>query len=269
MKIWYVRDGQKMGPLEVTEARGLVRDEVITKKTKVWHQGMDQWVPAKEMEALRVAFESLKAGEAVQGEIGIGGVEELQKRPFLPGRRMAARWFDVLLYQMVLVLIFRATGTKIAMANPEELEFWRVLIQYIPLPLMIIEGAFLNGLGATPGKLLLGLQVSRGDGSRLGVVEGALRSLRVYALGFGMYLHPLLIVVCHLVNFFVYKKKGATVWDWRIGYRVEGDQIGPGRWLLVFGAFLAVMMTTTFVTWPELKPMVEEMQREALERAGK
>ena len=267
MRIWYVRDGEKTGPVEVTEAWALVRRGEISKKTKVWHEGLSVWQPAEQVVAMRGAFED--GAEAPASSEDEEKAEIVAEPPaFLPGRRLAARWLDLMLYQLVLVALFRITGTKIVPTSPEEVSFGRLMIQFVPLPLMIIEGAFLNGLAATPGKLLLGLRLRRSDGAHLRIGEGVMRSFRVFLLGFGAYLHPILILVGHGVNFFLYRKKGATLWDVRQGYRMEKSNSSLVVWLWFAAALVAVMAATTWLSWPELQPILEEAQRQAQEAAS-
>jgi len=52
----YIKDNQSAGPVDVSEVEALIRNNQITRSTKVWREGMSDWKPAIETE-LQSAFQ--------------------------------------------------------------------------------------------------------------------------------------------------------------------------------------------------------------------
>ncbi len=51
---WYVGQYGELGPLTLSQMRGLSEDRVIDSQTYVWREGMGDWVPASSMAELRI-----------------------------------------------------------------------------------------------------------------------------------------------------------------------------------------------------------------------
>jgi uncharacterized RDD family membrane protein YckC len=67
-----------------------------------------------------------------------------------------------------------------------------------PLAAILLAGLAEGGLGATPGKRLLGLKVVRPDGRRLGVGRATLRNLVIYGGAALVLIIPLAVAVAHV-----------------------------------------------------------------------
>lgn len=52
----YELDGAGQRPVFLSELQGLVRQGVVTKETRVWHDGMDDWTRASEIDELASSF---------------------------------------------------------------------------------------------------------------------------------------------------------------------------------------------------------------------
>jgi hypothetical protein len=105
---------------------------------------------------------------------------------------------------------------------------------------IMVESAMIHVWGATPGKWLLGLRVSRADGEALPVGLSLLRSIRVYLMGMGMS-HPILLPLCHGFSWWFVRKHGSALWDGASGIRVSIRSISPWRWLAFsFAAFMVM-----------------------------
>jgi len=180
--------------------------------------------------------------------------------PFLMWRRVGARWFDFLLYQLLLLIVFRMGGMPF-LPNPEVPQSGMAIIGLL-LPVIIMEGALLSSLGYTPGKWLMALKVTDREGKILTTGQATMRSLRVWVLGMGMR-NGLLIIFGHLFNLWVVKKRGVPLWDVSSGFRVPGRTLSTQRmvtfWILA-GALFSIFW---ILLWPELQPFVEaEMARQ-------
>ncbi|YCM44793.1 RDD family protein [Verrucomicrobiaceae bacterium 227] len=251
MKFWIHRDGKKHGPIEDYELRAMIRDGEVKDETLVWFEDADGWTKASEV--------ALLSGEFL--------VEEIEPpplpppvTPFLMWRRLGARWFDFLLYQLLLLIVFRAGGMAF-LSNPDVPQSGMAIIGLL-LPVIIMEGALLGSIGYTPGKWLMGLKVTNSEGGLLSTGQATMRSLRVWVLGMGMR-NGLLIIFGHLFNLWVVKKRGVPLWDVASGFRVPGRDLSTQRiltfWILA-GALFSIFW---ILLWPELQPFVEaEMARQ-------
>lgn len=262
MQYWYEKKGEKIGPLEEFEFRDLIRENEITPDTLVWHKELEGWQEAGKVPSLRREFLDEDTEPACRVTTDESSERERPevRAPFLAIRRFGARWFDLILYQVLLVLIFRLAGQPMVPTNPEDATIWRLLLQIFPLA--IIEGAFLNGKGASPGKMLLGLKVTTPEGRFLSVGAGLIRSLRVYILGMGMMI-PWLTFFGHLIAFWMGSKRGFTLWDWTRRYQVQGSKIGLGRLVVFLFLLLGLMGLLSAIAWPEVRPLVEQAVKEA------
>ncbi len=52
----YSRDGESKGPVSFSKLVELAQQAVVTRDSLVWHEGLDDWIPASEIEGLLVAF---------------------------------------------------------------------------------------------------------------------------------------------------------------------------------------------------------------------
>ena len=52
-----VEDGESSGPFEDYEIRELIRSGKVTAESKIWHEGADGWIEAREVRVLEHEFE--------------------------------------------------------------------------------------------------------------------------------------------------------------------------------------------------------------------
>ena len=206
MQWYYAIDGQRLGPIPHAELERLIRAGTITGEALVWRQGMDQWKTLADVQTRDPALFApvpppLPPAEAI--ETGAGEPETLVPRtpgvpveetPAVPEgliyagfwRRVGAHLVDLGLWWFIWQVLVGVVGTKYfpeAMAiaqkgpgyqaKPDEL---MVLVRFlgavfaIGLVWAVIYAAFfLLRFSATPGTLLLGIQVVRADGTPLGL----------------------------------------------------------------------------------------------------
>jgi uncharacterized RDD family membrane protein YckC len=255
MQFWLIEDGEKSGPFEDYEIREMIRIGKVSASRKIWHEGADGWIPAGEVSVLQSEFEKTQVEPPpVPDELKV-------KPPFLFWRRFGARWFDYLLYQLILLAVFRIGGLSILPDQDEVPSIGNVFLSM--LPLVIMEGALIGSLGYTPGKWLMSLRVTDADGKLLSTGASIMRALRVWVLGMGMS-HPILLPIAHLIALWMGFKKGAPLWDLPVGHRVEGKAVVPKRVVSFFVLLVGIFAVTTVLIWPEMKPHFEETYREAL-----
>lgn len=103
-------------------------------------------------------------------------------RLYEPWRRYFARLFDYAIYSFLLyfVLVFFAT---IPTSNNTVLDFVRSIL--IAALALLLEPFLLHWFGTTPGKWILGLRVTRWDGTKLSYSEALNRTANMLHLGVG------------------------------------------------------------------------------------
>lgn len=259
MKFWTIEDGEKCGPFEDYEIREQISSGAITAESRIWYEGAAGWEKAGEITLLK--------GEFIEKEVTPPPLPQvvIQRPPFLPWRRMGARWFDLLLFQLIFIIILRFSGHPMIQVPDAENAGWMLIASLVPL--IIMEGALLGWIGTTPGKWLLGLRVTDAEDKLLRTTTATVRAMRAWVLGMGMRLFPLELLG-HAFNFWLGKKRGAPLWDLTTGHAVRGREISTGRCGLFWAAMTLVFGAIVLVAWPELQPILEAewQKQEALRK---
>jgi uncharacterized RDD family membrane protein YckC len=116
-------------------------------------------------------------------------------------RRLAAYVIDALLLFLPSLLIVAAWQYEMlprGPVSPAELRLWR---QVVGITVAIVYSTgFEGGVGATPGKMLMGIKVLDADGNPLGFVRAAARN--VFKL-----LSAILLMIGYLMVFWTAKKQ--------------------------------------------------------------
>jgi uncharacterized RDD family membrane protein YckC len=196
MSSWYfVKDGQRNGPMGREELDARIADGTVHGDTLVWRVGMSSWVRACPVVELGVpppllppplppyeppappAWTAVQAAEAARRT-----VPALDYAGFWP--RLAAKFLDGLvlwgpaaLVQAGVVAVWFG-GVAPVLPELKELkdlagamDFLRMQLYCVPFYWLIAASYsmyFISKYEATPGKRLLGLRVVRADGSRVG-----------------------------------------------------------------------------------------------------
>ncbi|MGE9267404.1 MAG: RDD family protein [Verrucomicrobiales bacterium] len=256
MQFWYVKNGEKAGPVEDYEMRSLVRAGEVSAETRVWHEGCDNWLKAEEVELLSGEFVLLAEKEAEANE---PPPVPLSWPEFQPWRRLGARWFDANLYFLLFVsghlLVMGGIPEMFSAENP-----WILILH--ALPMILMEGALVSQWGTTPGKWLLDMRVRRFDQSLLPVGSSLMRAFRVWILGMGMGL-GILMIIGHIAAFVMGKKRGAPLWDLATGYQVPGAPVTKARVALFIALYLLVNSLLAWILWPTLSELSATMEKAA------
>ena len=183
---WLILNGEKAGPFGRDELARRVRDGVMGAGDPVWRAGLDRWVPAGELEDTRGLWEVAEPEAVAEDD---GPVEEPVVVPVQAGvlRRFFARWLDLLFYVSLWWGSLALSGCDLeAWMNGT----WSPVLQFGLW--VVVESLWIHGLGATPGKALLGISVRMADGRRLALLPSLRRA--VLALVASMLLAMLLLV---------------------------------------------------------------------------
>jgi len=214
MNHWYIeKDGAQQGPVSETQVLERLAAGELTKRTLLWRDGMEKWMPAGEIPSFSAAFAattpsaavspySPPTSEAAAIELPIA-TSGPQVRPWI---RYWARTFDT----VVFVIVF---GIVLGFLLPQILEIHDTVFNMIALAAMAFyESACLAIFSTTPGKALFRIRVCRRDGTPPGLGTALLRSLRVFIKGVGLGI-PLVALITQIVGYQTLNRDGITSWD--------------------------------------------------------
>jgi hypothetical protein len=164
--------------------------------------------------------------------------------------RAVARWFDVFLVSLPLILGVKALVAGLTYFIPAEMHSYMTIISqlviiFIVTPCALVLDALIYSLfGNTLSKALLRIELYR-DGRRLDGNGYFRRNVSIwvwaYACGLGCINVILQIVHCIMVS-----SSGATFYDQRLGVEVVCRPLGAGRTLLAVVMFIAIMVGAAF-----------------------
>lgn len=232
MRWYYANNNQRQGPVGEFEFARLVREGVIKSDTLVWRQGMPDWqtyaeaapvLPQQQQQAPTATPAEAEAGVEAEGELQARAAEILAAQQPPPLKyagfwvRAGAKIIDHFIVSLVVAVMAAALGIGQTADMPQTLgEFIRVLQDQEALTRLMSELIAVNRLmflvnllytcvflawkEATPGKMILGLKVVRGDGSRIGI-------LRIVARFFAEALNQTLFCIGYLTVLFDEQKR--------------------------------------------------------------
>ena len=248
MDVWIIRDGEKAGPIHDFEIRRKIETGELPATTPAWHEGLDAWKPLIEIDLFTREFELAAIPTPPENPPGQILPPPLPRKTVY-GRRFWARWFDLYLYSGFWWLAMWAVGQDIeaALLNP-----WVMFFQCVPW--FALEALLIHKFGTTPGKWLLGLQVTNNDGTPLDLAAAIRRSLRVMfsGVGFGW---GLLAVFCQALSLFTAKRLGAPLWDHSGGHQVIASPLSPVRLVALVVLFAGALQLQMIVVSPYLFEM--------------
>ena len=269
MEIWLVEDGKRTGPYQAYEVRERIERGEIDGETKAWHRDQKDWLPLEDMPAFATAFE-----EAVMVEAkGISSPPPLPSPTASWGEiwmRLAARWTDFVIYQIILMGGFLAFGRSpfAAIQSP-----W-FLPAFVTI-LILFEAAALAVWGRTPGKWIAGMRIEAPDGRRPGVLASLGRCARLMVMGMGLWL-PLMPILGHLIAAWYLRKRGVAPWDAPGTTVFKLPQIRAGRVVAIVGTLIVAYLVSSIIAftaamrWPDdLPPPYPEAIKELREELKK
>lgn len=258
MDFWIIEDGEKRGPLPDYTLREMIRDGKVTSETQVWHQGAAAWLAAQEVGILSREFE----GKSEQ-QITPPPLPDLPTPPKaeILWRRLGARWLDFSLAIFFFIALLRVTGFSLDTESDEVISGWLLLAQFVPA--LILEGILIHLYGQTPGKFLMALHVECKDGGRLLLGASVMRSMRVWVLGLGMGVIPLLGILGHGLALWMTRKKGAPLWDLVTRHQVKGSSLTAFKIVMFFLFFICIWIALIWLIWPYIEPEWEKAMKEA------
>ena len=173
-------DGQEYGPATLADLESWVLEGRMLPATLVWSSETERWVEAARLPELAGPFARvLASGRSVAGSVVL--------TPAGAWPRLGAFLADTLVIYLVGSLLWPTVaswwGVEIKPvpegAKLEDImEFARQnnpLLFFLQVCRLCFEVVFIGGFGATPGKLIAGIQVVSPTGGRVGYLAAALR----------------------------------------------------------------------------------------------
>lgn len=259
MQLYLARNNVKSGPFTRYQVIELLSDGTFTEEDLGWHEGLDTWMPLKEIPAVAAILEDYQAPEkAVTGRAAPslspeGALEELgctQVRPFV---RFFARWLDLAVFWVLCWAVLGGYDIPEPLAPGESLDEMLEAMQpfaFITLAIVFawnfVEAYLLSSFGTTLGKYVFRIEVRNGGGARLSYGQALRRTLHVWVAGLGLgvaFLREALEIIAlfNLVN------TGRTSWDRSQNLQVQHRRIGEGRIAVAVLIFLAVFFGMNLV----------------------
>lgn len=246
---YYANEGQQIGPIDEPEFLDLIAAGGITRETQVWTEGLEQWVPAGDVEGLipsvadglpeqsfqHYAFPETVTDTSPPVDKGQAKAHKAQVKA-QTWNRYWARLID-------FCAICFCGGFIIAILFPSGIAMSDALFGVIMLFVYVfIEAAMLSSWGTTPGKALLRIRLRKDDGSKLLYGEALNRSFKVWLKGEGFGI-PLINFITNIIAYKRLMKNGITSWDEEGGFTVSHKKVGFFRNLVaILIIFLVVLL---------------------------
>ncbi|MFP4053879.1 MAG: GYF domain-containing protein, partial [Phycisphaerae bacterium] len=208
MEWYYISQNQRIGPLEDDELQRRLRAGTVRATTAVWRRGQTDWLPYRQAilelpadQRPRVGFCSgCEAGTDESDLVTLADAPVcpackplvlqriLEGLPALPTRTMAyagftirlvARGLDGMIW-LVIWLAMEMMLIKLTGIDEDFLLFISAQQLFLLLTVVLVgiyESLFVTFCSATPGKMICGLSIVCGDGSRVGLGRSAGRYL--------------------------------------------------------------------------------------------
>ena len=235
MKKYFYSDGkEKYGPFSFEE----LKNESISGVTLIWFEGLEYWVPAKEIaeleEILRLTpppismnDSGIKTEKYKESEITNENILQREKRRNSnleiesisknhPFRRFFARTIDILLIGLLMFMLF---SYVIGLTFPGFIDSYMKFLENpigvgIAMYLLWIptEALFLHFIVTTPAKCLFGFYVKSNLGENISFKQSLKRAFQVFVYGEGFGI-PIITLFTRLNSYRRLVKKGRTSWD--------------------------------------------------------
>lgn len=242
IKSWhFLKEENRVGPVSDDTIRRFIAGGEIDPNDLVWRPGMPEWTPAGQIEGLflppplpspadpavsqnRLDPPPIPGGPgnaSIERDDGPARAREATSLTVHPWRRWFARLTDLLLFSLVF-------GGVLGMVSPTS-AIWEsdfVIGLLMALAWIPIEALLISSFGATPGKALLGISVSKKDGNPLDLGGSFSRAIKVWFFGLGVAI-PIVTLFTMAAAFRSLKKEGMTRWDKEGGTEVAHKNVSP------------------------------------------
>lgn len=241
---FYAQGDEERGPVPMADLLRLVEKGTVGRGTLVWHDGMEDWSPAGQVEGLQLAWHKLdEAWSALP-------------RPWV---RFWARMIDIGFGMFFSAMLVGPVLTPMGPQGPFFLVFLLLVFTNI-----ILEALVVSTFGWTPGKWMLRVRLRTPEGACLGFSAAAVRSFLVWVRGMFFLIFPVNIIM-FVLSWRDLRRHGNAWWDRAGNHEVRHGNIGPFRGvaagILLF--FYGIVMA--FALWFQIqviKEQLNEIQKE-------
>ncbi len=264
---YYANDGQQVGPIEEPEFKNLIAAGGITPETQVWTEGLEQWVPAGDVEGLipsaadslpeqsfqhqafpetstdaslsvdqdrANAHKAQASAQKAQVKADKAQVKaQLKAKKTQAWNRFWARFIDSIVFTCFISVFLVALAPSTAQMHTAL--YWALLL----FVYHFLEPVMLSSWGSTPGKALLRISVRRADGAKLSYSQAMTRSFKIWLKGEGLGL-PFITIIALVKSHRKLTKDGITSWDEEGGFTVTHKKVG------FFRNFVAIVIFILF-----------------------
>lgn len=156
--------------------------------------------------------------------------------PRHPWHRWFARvWLDYVFAAFVLGVVLAVVAPSSSLLASDYALMWLAAVLWIPAEALLVAS-----VGTTPGKYLVGMRITRSDGSLLSIAEAFTRAGSVWLIGCALML-PLVLLLTFNAQYNRLRKGKDSTWDERGRFLVTHTPLTPGRQLLLVFVVLAVL----------------------------
>lgn len=246
MRYWYyAANGEEVGPIAESDLVQLFVQERLRASNLVWTDGLEEWQPASNFESLFSIKPEREAendweedwyededGEEIEWEPSEEPSDNpsakepaiSRKESIRPWARFFARKIDIALFFMGLDFLYEYFDAAA----------WNTPVYqgvFLVIGFLCLEPLLLVAFGATPGKLILGLQLHSQSGGSISYPAALRRTLKVLVRGLALGI-PFLHFFAQLSSLRDLNRNGETSWDREEGLLMEYVDFRMGRALL-------------------------------------
>lgn len=291
MEIYVLKEGVRRGPFLPFKLRELLEDNEFLPSDPGWIVGMENWEPLSSIEALEhwmprdpslppplpdADADADAETETHSSPAKTATAPDIQDPAEVAARRLRAwlRWFARTLDEMLWFALIWLVGVSAGW-----LGLWDFLVRHPVLllgPCLLwipVEAWMLSRFTTTPGKWLLGMQVTDDLGQPLTYQAALKRSALVLVTGNGLGLPFMLLlpVLQAAMSWMLYRRTGTTLWDRAAGSQlrhIKPAPVGIGISAMVILLWMVLGSWITFtaplpVNFPEdQRQQIEQMRRQ-------
>ena len=240
MEFWITENGKRIGPLQEWSVRAKVQSKELSEDDLLWHKDLEHWIRIGDYPSYQSYFNKdvlVNTDSLTESELTLNEENTVNVKHYW-ARRGFAKIFDLTLYFTLFFIVTNFFGIPFGLSPDYR---WMEFIMLIPF--FFFEAYLLHRAGVTPGKWLLGLNVTSQDGSSLlSTKKSLIRSSSSWFFGMAMGYSPYFIFSA-LISYFNTGRRGKTVWDYLSNSQIAAsEKLSPLKVIRYFIAFFLVTL---------------------------
>lgn len=265
---WYAIHGVKQGPVKFEDLKQRLLDDTLSPDDLVWTAGMSQWTAVHDVPVLLALLQPPELPPPVlidvppelpepkktsrperQGSFLVTEPQPIETPAAMPElagpwRRYFARWLDLAIIGwpsiFILAVVFPAFAQSVQKPNGE------LIFGIVSLPtILFIEAVIFGFFGTTPGKALLGIEVTSLNYKKIQIDHYIYRQIGVWFFGLGVGIFPVAIFTM-AKQYSRLKSCRATGYD-EGSYLVIAKKIGIIRYVVAGLLFVVLIVSSAIL----------------------